>query len=414
MRRSIGGIDCFAPPPGVLGTIDLASLSQQASVNASRPVGLFWTSGGVLPSEYTLIGDGDCREIAGTTAMQSAFRSLTGYRPQGDRLVNLILDCLQGGADPDGQSGPLPIVPNYDGWMEVWMAGHSRVLCERFEWGKTGSRGSNHTAKLKQLLRNQFAKLMDDAQKGKLKDSQHYRRVLDAWCDKFNLQGAEDWREFVPQGLQNDVPGRLKHETTITDAFTDTNGTALNAHTTGGGWSWDEGTDSWDIQSNQARKDSNSSGGNYAWAATDLSSSDHYSQATIVTYSDDEGVVARVDGNTSAYLGRYEDSGGKYEIYKRVSGGYTNIASGPGSWSNGNVARLTCNGSSITLYKDGVSAINVTDTAVTGTLRCGIVSNSTSGAHDSFEAADLSAGGILFTQLERSIRGLNRGMYTRW
>ena len=81
--------------------------------------------------------------------------------------------------------------------------------------------------------------------------------------------------------------------------------------------------------------------------------------------------------------------------------------------------KLQVSGSGLTPYRDGsgVAGLFVTDTAITGNLRCGIHGqyNAADGAatteQDNFQAADLSAGGILYTQLEKGLRGGHRGEY---
>lgn len=405
----------FGLPAGALGMIDLAPLLAQSVGGSDRPVCVCWSSSALLPSEYTLIGDGDCRELTPGAAVKSAFQSLVGYRPQGTLLVELIYDCLLGGADPDGQSGPMPLVPGTNGWLDLWMPGHSRVLGERFEWGRSGSRGSNHTAKLKQLLRKQFTQLMDLAQQGKLKDAQQHRRILDAWCDKYGLQGADDWREFVPTALQKDVPGRLKHETTITENFTRSDSTTQ----IGNVLTWTQVSGTWGTFSNAAYKASTANVNHVARAESDLSSSDHYAQVVVsptgsgssATSASFYGPCARFDGSAATcYLtGNFSDD--QY-ISKIVSGTATNLTSAAHTYANDETYKLECNGSTLTIYVDGSPVTNVTDTSIAGNTRCGLESFGVNATMDDFEAADLAAAGILYTQLERSTRGLMRGMFT--
>jgi len=404
----------FSRPAGTLGMIDLGSVPSQAIAGSDRPVCVCWTSGAVLPSEYALLGDGDCRELAAGNDMRSAFQSLAGYRPRGDRLVELIYDCLVGGSDPDGSSGPLPLMPSLSGWLDLYMAGHSRVLSERFEWGRPGSRGNDHTPKIKHLLRKQFAELMDDAQKGRLRDREHHRRVLDFWCEKFGLQGAEDWRELVPQALQQDVPGRLKHETTITDNFN-----AADSATPGNTLTWSEVSGAWSNNTNQLRLDSGASANRTVRADSDLSSSDHYGQVKWVSGgTSNRGVTARFSGSAeTAYVNLWRASNSRYDFFKVVTGTYTLIASGGASSLNANdVLKISCNGSSITGSRNGSTEWGpTTDSSIAGNTRGGVYGVDIANVfYDDFEAADLSAVGIVYTQLERGTRGLMRGMYTRF
>lgn len=410
----------FTSPAGALGAIDLATLPQQAVGGAARSVGLFWTSGQPLDSSYARLGNGDCRELAATSAMQSAFKSLVGYKPQGDKLVNLVMDCLQGGSDPDGNTGPMPIVPTADGWMDLWMPGHSRVLGERFEWGRQGSRGSDHTLKLKQVLRAQFAQLFADAQAGKLKDNQQHRRVLDAWCDKYQLQGPDDWKELVPANLQKEVPGRLKHATTISDNFNQADSTTLGPQL-----SWTELQGDWKTTSNRAGLDSAGADSqqNRARADSDLSSSDH--EASVANYytgvniNSYHGPALRMpsDGTVSFYSTLTAGVDANIYLTKLVNGTQTNLSSTAVSIADGKIAKVQANGSTIKSFYDGVEKLSLTDTSIAGGVRCGLNEFSASVGvppMDDFLAADLSAGGgPIYTQLERSTRGVLRGMYTR-
>lgn len=421
------GMTYYAPPVGTLGCIDLASLPDQSKVASSRPVCICWTSSAILPSEYTLVGDGDCRQLATTTAMQDAFQSLVGYRPQGATLANMVMDCLQGGSDPSGQNGPLPIVPTVEGWMDLWMPGHSRVLSERFEWGKPGSRGSNHTPKLQAMLRAEFAQLFADAHAGRLNDDKQHLRVLDYWCDKYNLQGADDWKQFVPTNLQSQVPGRVKHNTTINDSFNRTNATTLGT-SSDGTWSWSAfvgASTQWGIVTNAAQSGPGTTGEGKQTAAIDLSSSDHYAQANTSiaftgSFDNSVGAIVRKDGTATNthYLGLNNRQVNQRRIFSCVAGTYSQLsANNTDAYADGLLLEMSANGSTLTLYYNGVQRITITNTAIAGNLRTGLYANIINSATgndviaDNFQGADLSASSLIYTQLERNVRGMQRGMY---
>lgn len=407
----------YSAPSGVTGSMDLGNIPEMSVAGVPRKGCLCWGNA-VLPSEYSLLGDGDCREISTTATIQAAFKSLIGYKPQGDRLVDLIYDCFTGGSDPDGSSGPMPIMPGQDGWIDLWMPGHSRVLGERFEWGRIGSRGSNHTAKIKQVIHKQFAQYFADAHAGKMKDSKQHQRILDAWCDKFGLQGADDWKEFVPANLQNQTPGRVKHETTITESFNQ----GANA-TIGPDLSWTEVNGAWGTTAGNELELGTTSGSKYCRADSDLSSSDHYAQASVTALGSGSadkwaGVAARFASAASTfYAGFVYQFNDNIYLEKFVAGVETAISNTGITLSIPCLVKTYCNGSNIKVYQDGVQRISVTDTAISGGTRGGIAGYY-AGAPvpnwDNFEASDLAASGLLYTQLERGTRGVLRGMYTKY
>lgn len=400
----------FRPPVGAVGCLDFAPLTVQSSPASDRPVGLFVTTAAILPSEYTLLGTGDCRELKADTRMQDAFRSLVGYRAKGETLADLIYDALTDGSDPDGSSGPKPLMPGVDGWCDVYLGGHSRILGAKFEWGKPCSRGRSHWAKVQQLLRKEFERLFDDAQAGKLKDSEHHRRVLDAYCDKYKV---DDWNEFVPAKLQKDVPGRLKHETTITENFDGSDGDTIGNLLT-----WTEVSGDFDRVSNKATLTTNDGTERDARAESDLSSDDHYAQAVVDNSNSGEramGPCCRFAGAARTYYYTYFYAN-KIWTYKKVNNVVTNLANIAITAAQPELCKVSADGSTVKGYQAGVERTSNTDTAITGNVRTGIFayrSAVSSPTIDDFEAADISAGGgILYTQLERGVRGYLRGVYS--
>ena len=404
----------FRPPSGVVGCIDFAPLAVQGAPAVDRPVGLFVTTAAVLPSEYALLAEGDCRELAATSAMQSAFQSLVGYRPNGDKLVDLIYDTLTDGSDPNGEDGPLPLVPGVSGWCDLHLGGHSRVLSAKLEWGRSCSRGRNHWGKIRTLLRKHFERHFSDAKSGKLKDAEHHRRVLDFWCDKYGLKGPEDWKELVPDRLQRDVPGRLKHETTITESWP-TNSTTIS---TGQDLTWTETNGDLEVRGGRLGEVLEDGFGE-ARAESDLSGDDQYAKALAYdsgTANSGVRLLARFDPAARTYYAYARESGAQdFALQKRVTGTLTVLTTAAGAGpSDGTEVKCEINGSTLKGYDDGVEQLSITDTSITGYLRTGITAR-TNGEAESFEAADLApAGGILYTQLERNIRGMTRGTWTGW
>lgn len=426
--RWVGGDEPhYAAPSTAVGCIDLRTLPDQGIPNTPTLGCLCWTNGDPLPGEYTLLGDGDCREIKANRKTKAAFHSLLRYTPDGDTLADMILDTLVGGSDPDGLSAARPIIPGLDGWMDLHMAGHGRVKGLRFEWGRTP-----HKSKVKHALRSQFAALMDDAGKGKLRDSQHHLRVLDALCEKY---GVTEWREFVPLALQKNVPGPLKHETTYTDDFN-----RADAATLGASWSniVSAGSQELGISTNNCRLPS--SGNTSATISilhrydSDVSSTDHECSVSWVSDSFNlasgngtVGTLVRKDSSSTLtfYTGRLNRTGNgtsytanNSQLFKFVSGTPTQLGSDVSvTPSLPDPIKTYCSGSTIKNYYDGVEKHSQTDTAITSGVRGGIRCNTLSGVAwrgDDWSIADLAASGLLLTQLERGVRGLNRGTYTKW
>lgn len=380
----------YAAAAGVLGVVDLGLIPEMSVGGAARGKCLCWTSGDVsLPAEYELLGVGDCREITTDAALLAKFQSLIGYTPEGDRLVDAIYDCLIGGADVDGQSGPMPLVPTTGGEMELWMPGHSRVKAERFKWGE-----HRQTAKLKQMIRAEFAGHFANAKGGRMKDDRQHLRVLDAWCQKY---GVADWKEFVPTNLQRDVPGRVKAETTITESFNTADSDTLGPNRT-----WTETDGDWDILSNAAVLVT-SSALKDARAEHDLSSEDAYAEINVTVLgtggaSLQLGAAIRFNpaARTYYYTGPFQADDKQY-TGKVVTGTQTHLASPSITLAIPGVFRVHPIGSTLKAYQDGVERVSLTDTAVTGFLRSGIFgynAGTPSPQGDNFEASDgLSGGG---------------------
>jgi hypothetical protein len=259
------------------------------------------------------------------------------------------------------------------------------VKQERFRFGI-----HPHTGRVRDLLRRDF-----EAQWESTNGHEHCRRCLDFTCEKYRV---DDWREFVPQRLHSHVPGRLPHQTTITDTFNRTNSSTLGTSSQGT-WSWLDtfgaqfGGDWWNVASNECKANT----GMDVRAETDLSGDDHYAQVLKVAAANGSfsrhGTAVRFSSSARTYYAGQARSD-NFRIHKVVAGTETAIAgpSGVGS-GNGTTIKTEANGSDVAFYSAGVSVLSVTDTAITGNLRTGLYNASTDAGdtYDSFEAADLAA-----------------------
>jgi hypothetical protein len=415
------GESYWAPPPGFVG-LDLRPLAEQAVAGGTPGLGIFVGPDTLTDKSYDLLGIGSWGDIKASQKIRDAIPGK--YRPKGEDLLGVLLDIFTDGSDPDGIDGPKPIMPSSSGRMELHLGGRSHF--ENFRWG------DRYTGKVGDLLRRDFALTMADAKTGKLRDDKHHLRCLDALCEKF---GVQDWKEFVPASLQKDVPGRLKHETTYTDDFD-----RANAATLGASWSkiQSSGTQELGIDTNNCRLPN--SGNTSALTSvvhrydSDLSSTDHESGCSwgndnfnIVAGSHTVGPICRKDSTATLtfYAMRLARtaSGGVYtandaQLFKFVSGTATQLGSDVSvTPSLPDPLKIYASGSTIKSYYDGVERHSQTDSAISSGLRCGlrlVVGNGVAWRGDDWNAADLAASGILYTQLERGVRGVNRGMYTQW
>lgn len=401
------GESYWAPPAGFAG-LDVRPLAEQAIAGGTPGLGIFVGNGIITDKNYDLLAAGSWSEKVN----QRVKDAMPGkYRPKGDDLLGLILDIFTDGSDPDGIDGPKPIMPTVQQRIELHCGGRSHF--ERFQWG------DKYTGKVRDAVRRDFAATMEAAQRGELKDAEHHHRVLDFCCEKYRV---DDWKEFVPTKLQKDVPGRLKHETTVTDNFN-------RADSTGLGASW--GTvvgNGFDVVSNQARAANNGIGaGSRVRYESDLSSSDNDCQVDVITFGFNSVSVGphcrfqSAANTTYMFLLRTVTTPTR-RLLKVVAGVMTQITGdNDAPPSTPFTAKVSANGSSLKVYLASVEigGLASTDTSISTGLRGGMQGqmDPTAGNRsivDNFQAADLAAAGIIYTQLERGTRGLYRGMYTRW
>jgi hypothetical protein len=395
----------WTPPPGTVGLVDLATPSQCAEPSDPTKRGLgFFATPNTLDSSYTILGNGDLRSINARLADRSAWKTLLGYIPQGTTIMDCLWDHLTNGADATGAATCFPLVPNADGWMDLHLGGHGRLQGERLEWGKPGSRGTDHTPKIRLMLRAQFRLLWQANQT-------FARKWLDMQCIKFAIA---DWKELVPLDLQASVPGRLPHSTTITDDFTRADGTTI-----GNLLSWTEVQGDFQTVSNQVKLNLYDGTYCFARAESDLSSADHYAQYAFTSGGGDVqmGPVVRFAGAAlTAYLMLARPSDSIFYTYKIVAGSFTQLQTTTLAISDATY-KTQANGSTISIFKNGANQTDVTDTSITGNTRTGIMlraPSATGNTVDDFQAADLGGGGggIIYTQLERDIRGYARGIFS--
>lgn len=399
--------DRYEGPEGTQSAIDFRSIPEQSIAgNDMSGVGLFLCPRDT-PAEWETIGQGNWHDIKATKRLRDLFPKRAKKKLAADDLIGLIRETLNAG-DPDGLEFCKPLMPGTFGTLEITM--HKQRHCEQFRWGK-----SKESNAVRDVIRADMDDLIERCQREQgEKKKQHHRRVLDMLCERY---GIEDWKEFVKPNRVKDIPGRLPHETSLTDDFTRADQTGLG--TSAEGWSWADTVAGLGIVSNRARS---TVATNRARAESDLSSADHYSQSRIVQSSAVDrrmSVFVRYNAAADTCYGAYSSgvSTTSVALQRVTTGTATTLSSASrGVTILDRVLRVSVSGSGLEAFEDGVSYTTATDTNITGNLRCGI--GRTGGTNtgtlewDDFICSDGAAGGILYTQLERGLRGVTRGVYT--
>jgi len=399
----LGGSYCA--PAGYVGLLDLGSIPAMSVQASDRPVALIWTPPGmVLGTGYAALGTGDCRELASSAAMMSAWESLSGWEPQGDTLVALLADHLIRGGDPDGLDGPRPLRPGRDGLLQIHMQGHSRVWAERFKWGV-----HPHTNKLKQMVKAYLKECRKAAKRGEYinpllghqVDTDFHLAIAQAHMEKAKKWGVTDFEEFRPDDWSKAEKPK-KHGTTLTDTFNRSDSNSLG--TASGGFSWASVSGDWDISSNTAIVGTANSGSS-ARADSDFASDGHYCQFDLTTLTAGNLLIVAtcVRFSSSAdthynYRAMRNDEAYTDLLRKTIAGTPTTVA-GASALTLGTLPKVMyvefTEADAYTCKYDGSSRFTGTDTSITGNTRAGLLGYDfvlEGIAVDNFEAGDWASG----------------------
>jgi hypothetical protein len=392
-----GGGRYWSKPTQAVGMIDLAKNSDfQTDVASDRNVAFMWS---LTPfgSAYTPLNDslGDLREIKTDNLMRAAWRSATGFTPQGDTLNDLLADHLTRGADPLGDDACKPLTPTIRGELEIHLPGHSRVWTEKL------TPGHRHWNKYVAQIQLELLEVRKQSQSGKLIDpttrkvnGDYHRKVADALMEKCRRVGCDDFEMIRPRGWGKDEKP-LKHSTMISDDFN-----AADSDTMGNLLSWDEVHEDWDNLSNQAEHPATGTNQNAsARVTTSLSSSDHYAQAIVVANNSSStyqraGVALRFHASSNVHY--------SVSIRKNTHVGIVHVSSNTASTGLNDTAKTislpdtvygSANGSTLVSKLNGADVASITNTAITGNLLTGLSVRSsfpaTQASFDDFEAGDL-------------------------
>lgn len=379
-ETEINGETMRVPPESTIGLVDLTP------PNSLENIGFFATTE-ELGEDYFILLHGDIVKDNSTEGMKDLWEENTGYRPNGDFLVELLWDYLTVGSDPSGVNNVMPLMPTHELLLELHLGGHSLIKSEKFNINL-----SPHKDKVIEVLKNNYRKSKEESEKNK---DNKYLKILDFMGEKYGVSNPEDY--FIPDDLPKEKP--LKHETTITESFN-----TANSDTLGPDLSWTETEGDVDILNNQASVPANAVG---SARTGSVSSDDNYVQADVYLDrgSDTQSLIIvttrrESSGNVNYYGVRITDNsaGDSIQLEKRVVTTTTTLE-GPTSItvSSPETIKVSADGSTIKGYRGVDEVFSQTDTAITTSVLSGFRGymnlSGTLCAIDNFEAGDLTATG---------------------
>ncbi|MCA9414210.1 MAG: hypothetical protein KC944_23565, partial [Candidatus Omnitrophica bacterium] len=405
-----GDID-WAWPTGAMAGIDLSG--------ATNNIAFYW-SDHPISAPGSIYGGTDLARTMGAGAKAVWAASVECTIPPGAyTLLDMVWNTLNGW---ENTSGLNPIVPTSAGFKELWFPGHSIVRKEKWQ-GEFDDSYNRVRRLVRQSIKRAYLHGLDELQtldgitlkelrdgvgdnpdeqkyidaarrliqnqrltpaeaKAKIQDyiAKKYRQFLATQVAKLNL----DWRDLVDAGVP--MLGPVKPSTTYTDDF--------NRASLGAGWTSVYRT--WSISSNRITHAGGVSGTQSASVRyeSDLSSDDHYSQVDYTTTTDPQGYTSALcrfsTGSSTYYEMLSREASSLRLIRKWVSGSATTLDQDTGGTAPPQTMYVSADGSTIIGKEDGSTIFTVTDTAISGNLRCGIGShpnNPTTG--DNFVCEDI-------------------------
>lgn len=398
----------YAAPAGSSALIDLRTMAAQSAANHANGVGngFFCTPDDVtLPSEYDLLGQGYITEVATNNAVKSAWQTLYGVVPQGDKLIDYLSYTLGDGSDPDGDTAPKPLMPGSapSNEVQIVLSGHSVVYRRQMN---IRSGPSNHAKAIRDRLQKDLQDITDSG------DDILWRKCLGFAKRKFGQawdDPVEDWiltPKLKAKGKSKNKDGSIGKSRAIEPATTYTESWPTDGAITSSQdrtWTYIMGS-SLSVVGGVLRQPTGTEE-NHARMNSALSSSDVYSSSVLKSYSEEVyyGTIARKDSNDATVTFYYDliqrYSGSLYSyLYKYVAGTSTALAT-PGGYSSSinDVMKLETDGSSIKAYQNATERASATDTAISSGTYCGVWHKSRSTTSymdtDDWECGDLGGGG---------------------
>ena len=387
-----GSFPVWRGPVGTIGAVDLRGSGSGAGI------GFFTTAEEIAEPGYTAFGSANGERLDSLTMnaeQRAKWGSTLGVAesPDGATLLDLLWNALTIHSDPDGVTGPKPIMPTSRGVFELHLGGHSLVRSARLPRNPDAI---PHWGKVQRVLQSVFREVADVAARGETQKKRDlHKRWLGFQQQKYGLTAEAATALIVPEDMPRTTP--LKPETTITDDFNRADQGGLG--TTTEGWSWvlqTGGTSDWAIVGNKGEYSGSAETPATARANSSLSGDDHYATVTINHTGggaslQDLGVMARkVTGNDNGYAATYYALVGNIRLWKQNGSATVLGAVSVGTGLTNVVLTCEADGSTIRALHGGVEIISVTDTSLTGQLQTGLWSwNGGDGSFESFEAADL-------------------------
>jgi hypothetical protein len=372
--------ECWRPPDGTVGSIDLRDYEACGLRGTVRGVGLFATDR-LLKAPYLPLGtDLDARlDVVQKGGLEQNLSVTLGATTLRTALVELLTQK----ADPDQARMAAPLGVKSDGTQEIWLAGE-RIWSKRFE-GVTDPAWPMVQAKYQRAYRSVRERAL--ATKSDL-----HLRFLSTVAAKTKV----DPRLLVPGDLPYEDVRRP--DTVYTEDWNCSNSADLDCDL-----DWTEVTGNYfNLVSGKANYGTRTGSRCGARAEHDLSSDDHYAQAVLTdTYSYQylhPGTAVRYNSSAdSYYLGWASFAGDYFRGTKVVNG----IATHLGSVKSHNfiglsyLLKTSIDGDSLTVEVDG-DTWNVSDSTFTGQTRGGIAfysgnDDANTMKWEDFEEGDLGA-----------------------
>jgi len=401
-----GGFFAWQPPQNAIACLDFRSIPQMSLAGGSpEGFGFFaYLNPVVLPGSIDLGNNlNGIINNAKKNALKTSLSLLSNITV--NSLLEILFELLTIHSDPTGLVRWKPLMPTRANNLEIHLQGHSKIISKKLIPGF-----SSEWNNVKAVLQEDYRKIRQQGLDG-FHDKDLHRKFLQALVEKFKI----DFRDLIPADLPEETP--LPHQTTITESFNKADSTVLGPDLT-----WDEfqtgGADPFEVFSNTCRYAASQTLNAHtkAKAETDLATDDHYAQITLInvingnpTYS---AVIIRKDSTTTVtcyHFDMVDDAGAdRFRSWKIEGAVFTALGSTNQTPIANDILRGEMDGNSLKLKVNGIILHTITDTAITGKLRCGIgfYSNvaGTRPQIDNFEAGDLQD--IFFKRKDKTLIGM--------
>lgn len=382
-----GDQDWRAPHPDVIGVLDLRTIPQMSEIGGlARGVGIFVYR---TPHPGALIDLGQdiqrhmrTTDRTGLTQLQSLPASAL---PRG-QIRDVIWSLFTNLSDPEGLTGPRPLMPTRAGNVELYLGGFGVIKRQRFD-----PHDLEQSLPVLDALRLEYRRIREETLRGRIpnRDPQFHRRYLSALVEKYHLP----FEAFIPPDLPRETP--LPHGTELDESFDQANSSTLGPDLT-----WTEITgDDWETISNKAEDKVNNI--QAARAEHDLSTIEHQAQADCTWEtagsSQQVGTCVRFAAAAETFYSATGHANENQDIlYKAVAASYTRLLETAHTiGAETLLCKTTIDGSTLT-GNIGASETSVSDTAIVGGTRTGMWSFNNQGSSsghkvDNYHAEDNDA-----------------------